>query len=171
MAEREIVKSKEAEAREVHYYEDIVKDYAAKRERANSGAIVVRGAGLPWEQCRQGRIKHWLHPNITSTALGGWSLFLHDIRTHSGLHRHQGGLCLFVVEGKGWTVVDGKRYDWEEGDLILLPVQPQGCSHQHFNAEPGTPCKWLAMIYEHYMDVLGNEMEQKVLSPDWANKI
>ncbi len=169
MAEREMFKSKELEARQVHFYEDIFKQNAAKRARASTGRIVIKGPELPWEKSRQAILKHFLHPSITDTAVHGWLLFMQDIRTHSGRHVHQGGLAIHVLEGKGWTTVDGVRHDWEEGDLILLVVKPNGVEHQHFNAEPGKPCKWLAIIYTPYVDALGNEMTQKEMSPDWAH--
>lgn len=167
MAEREMVKARDAEAANVHLYDDIYNLCTAKRERASGGKVVIRGTERPWEQSRQARLKFFLHPGLTDTALGQWLFFIQDIRTRSGKHRHQGGLAIYVIEGKGWTVVDGVRYDWEEGDLILLPVKPRGCEHQHFNAEPGTPCKWLAMIHVVWDDALGNEMEQREQTPEF----
>lgn len=168
MVERELQREAEAEAQVPNYYETAYNMDAAKRLRTMEGKVVVKGAERPWEETRQGRLKHFLHSTINDTADLCWrSFFLHDIRTHSGKHRHQGGLAIYVVEGRGWTVVDGVRHDWEEGDLILLPVKPGGVEHQHFNGEPGNPCKWLGIIYGGFWDALGNEKEQKEASPDW----
>ena len=89
------------------------------------------------------------------------------IHHHSGKHRHQGGLAIFVLEGAGYTVVDGKRYDWKAGDLILLPIKPGGVSHQHFNADPKKPARWLALITNSYRPHLGYEIVQIEDSPDW----
>lgn len=73
-----------------------------------------------------------------------------------------------VLEGKGYTVVDGIRYDWEKDDLILLPVKPNGCEHQHFNADPsGKAAEWMAFIFNPYFEALGAPLEQKAESPDW----
>lgn len=169
--EREFTKAREVEARSVDFYETSGRIRAAKRELAITGKKVVKGKEQPWQMARQGRLKFLVHESLTTdVCVLDWNLFLHDIRNHSGRHRHQGGLALYVLEGKGWTVVDGVRYDWEEGDLILLPVKPRGCEHQHFNAEPGKPCVWLAFIYEPFDNALGNELEQKEESPDWANR-
>lgn len=167
--ERESVRTREAEARQVNTYEAGFSHDAELRRRAVECKVVVKGTERPWQQSRQGRIKFFLHATIDDTAVFDWRMFVHDIRTHSGKHRHQGGLAIYVVEGKGWTTVDSVRYDWEEGDLILLPVKPRGCEHQHFNAEPGKPCKWLALIYSPFKGALGSEMEQKEVSPDWAS--
>lgn len=171
MAERESERVREAEAVSFNVYEEGFKLDANLREKALTGMVVVRSKDRPWQQNRQGLVKFLLHKVLDDTSVGTWRVFVHDIRNHSGIHRHQGGLCLYVIEGKGWTVVDGERQNWEEGDLILLPIKPRGVEHQHFNAEPGKPCKWLALLYSPFKDILGSEMEQKQASPDWKGHV
>ena len=100
-----------------------------------------------------------------------WFIFVQNIKRHSGRHRHQCGLGLFVLEGKGYTVVDGVKYDWEKDDLILLPIKPDGCEHQHFNAEEGKPCFWLAFIFSPVFDAVGSDIEQRSVSPDWKGPV
>lgn len=140
-----------------------------KKLRTFSGKVIVKGKDSPWEQNRQGLIKFLLHPKVWSeVGVPNWFVFIHRIKNHSGKHRHQGGLGLFVLEGKGYTVVDGVRYDWEKDDLILLPVKPDGCEHQHFNTDPsGQAAEWLAFIFDPLRDAMGNELEQRATSPDW----
>ncbi len=48
-------------------------------------------------------------------------------------HRHGGEAVLYCVKGKGYSVIDDERYDWGEGDAILVS---KWCWHQHFNADP-----------------------------------
>jgi hypothetical protein len=102
------------------------------------------------------------------TALGNWWVFAKDIRVHSGAHRHQGGLVIYVVEGSGYSVVEGVREDWEAGDLLLLPLKPGGVEHQHFNDKPGTSCKWVAFTYIPCHDALATRVEMTKDSPDWV---
>ena len=97
-------------------------------------------------------------------------MFVHDIRSHSGRHRHQGGLALFVLEGKGYTTVDGVRHDWEKGDLILLPIKENGVEHQHFNLDPDKPSRWLALAPLPLWDQLGWELTQVEEHPDWKGR-
>lgn len=170
MAEREGQRTKEAEAQTLDRYEVTHRVMAQARQRALDGRVVIKSKDQPWFQNRQARTKYYLHLTIEDTALQGWRMFVVDVRTHTGKHRHQGGLCIYVIEGKGWTVVDGVRHDWEAGDLLLLPVKPEGCEHQHFNAEPGSSAKWLAMIYWNFFEATGNIMEQKEISPDWGKR-
>lgn len=169
MAERELFRQKEAEARTKGHYETILEEWARLREKARTDRVVVRNKEVPWEQGKQALVKFFLFPTIEDTANRDWMVFVQDIRSHSGRHRHQGGLAIYVLEGKGWTTVDGERHDWEEGDLILLPVKPNGVVHQHFNAEQGKPCKWLALIYTPFMGCTGFQMEQIDESPDYKH--
>lgn len=169
MSERETQRLRETEARQAPFYEWVYTRWNAWKERADQGQVVVRGKEIGFQQGRQGRSKYYLHPLRQELATESWLVFMQDIRTHSGRHRHQGGLAIYVLEGQGWTTVDGVRHDWEAGDLILLPVKPQGVEHQHFNAVPGTPCKWLAMIYLPFIESVSSELEQKELHPDWAH--
>ncbi len=63
---------------------------------------------------------------MNDTAATDWTCFIHDVKRQSGKHRHQGGIQLFVLEGEGYTVVDGEKVNWEKWDLIVLPVKPTG---------------------------------------------
>jgi len=172
MSEMEAFREREAEPKTRDLYDELQQLHKEEKKRAESGAIVIRGKDQPWEQAKQGLLKHYLHPKITDTALFGWMVFLHEIRTHSGRHRHQGGLAIYVVEGKGYTTVDGRRFDWEEGDLILLPIGPDGVEHQHFNLDPTKPSRWLALVPIHLMNMLGNyNTRQTEVSPDWQKKV
>jgi hypothetical protein len=143
--------------------------YRVRREQGEKGKVVLRDQEIGWEQNRQGLIKFYSHPKIWhELAVPGWAIFRHHIKKQSGRHTHQGGLGLFVLEGKGYTVVDGVRYDWEEGDFIILPVKPGGCEHQHFNLDPDHPAEWLALIFWPFFDATGNLKKQSgETSPDW----
>ena len=48
---------------------------------------------------------------------------------NTGKHYH-GEEAIYITKGKGCTVIDGKRYDWEEGSCLFIPF---GVVHQHFN--------------------------------------
>jgi hypothetical protein len=138
------------------------------RDRALTGKIVVKASDRPFRQNRQGFMRHYLaRETLKDTALHNWAVFIHDVHRHSGKHRHQGGLAIFVLEGEGYTVVNGERIDWEAGDLILLPIQPGGCEHQHFNRYADQPCKWMAFIHRPLHDEVGLFIEQREESPDY----
>lgn len=140
----------------------------AIQERSRSAKVVVRTADRPEEITRQGRLRYYLNRTaLSDTVLKDWNVFTHELRTHSGKHRHQGGLAIFVLEGKGYTVADGQRCDWKSGDLILLPIQPGGIEHQHFNLNGNQPSRWIAFIYKPFHDEVAHEMEQREESPEY----
>jgi mannose-6-phosphate isomerase-like protein (cupin superfamily) len=166
--EQDRMRTREPEAGQLDTYEQCVASRKEFVERAYTQRVVVRDEDRPWELTRQARLKFMLMPQaFDDTVLSDWWVFLEDIRTHSGKHRHQGGLVIFVLEGKGHSVIDGERHDWEAGDLILLPLLPDGVEHQHFNADPQAGCKWLAFIYGPYWDQAAAEMVQVEISPEW----
>ncbi|MEA2657442.1 MAG: hypothetical protein QOF64_20, partial [Candidatus Binatota bacterium] len=63
--------------------------------------------------------------------------------SRSGKQLHQGGRFHYVLEGKGSTVIDGVRHDWEENEIILLPLSSHGVVHQHYNSDPSKPARLL----------------------------
>lgn len=146
-------------------YEQAVRFFADARRRSLEGKVVIKGKECPWQKTRQGYLQFLLTPWSQDASMRNFFVFLHDIRRHSGKHVHQGGLAIFVLEGEGYTVVNGRRFDWEKGDLILLPIEPGGIEHQHFNKREGKPCRWLALIYAPFLDALGSELEQRENAP------
>lgn len=48
----------------------------------------------------------------------------------SRLHKHHNEAAVYIVQGKGYSMVQGERYDWEKGDFLYVPVF---CWHEHFN--------------------------------------
>ena len=142
MAEYQRTRVREREPDTGNVYEQSMRFQLAIRERSLTGKIVIKGSERPFQQGRQALLRYYNSREVyTDTALKDCSVFVNDIRRHSGKHRHQGGLAIFVLEGEGYTVVDGERIDWEAGDLILLPIKPGGCEHQHFNRHADRPAK------------------------------
>ena len=48
-------------------------------------------------------------------------------------HRHPGEALLYIVEGNGYSTIDGERIEWAAGDA---PIVNQYVWHQHFNSSP-----------------------------------
>jgi quercetin dioxygenase-like cupin family protein len=51
----------------------------------------------------------------------------------NGGHGHQNEAAFYILEGHGYEIHDGQRYDWQVGDLVIVHTD---CRHQHFNASP-----------------------------------
>ena len=142
----------------------------ARHDQARTGKIVIKPSDREWEEDRMGRLLTYLDPYYTDAALPDWGVFIHDIHSTSGTHRHQGGLGLFVIEGKGATVMDGVRYDWEKGDLVLLPIKPGGIEHQHLNFNAEGSSKWIAFYYVPIAHAIATEMTHVKDSDEWKGQ-
>ena len=57
-------------------------------------------------------------------------------------HGHMNEAVFYILDGKGYDIHDGERYDYEAGDIVVVR---NGCVHQHFNANPDKPLKALVV--------------------------
>jgi len=167
MAEFERTRVREREAPVQNDYEQALKRSQERAARNATGRIVCKFDECPQMLTRQGRLRYYLAESIKDTPLQDWIVFTHEIRTVSGKHRHQGGLIIYVIEGRGYSVVDGERCDWEKGDLVLLPMREKGVEHQHFNSDPDKPSVWMAFINDHIHQYVASEMTQTEVSPEY----
>ena len=76
-------------------------------------------------------------------------------------------LVIYILEGEGYSVVEGERHDWEAGDLLLLPLLPGGVEHQHFNTKDDKPAKWIAFISPPLFQWGASEMVQIEEHPEY----
>jgi gentisate 1,2-dioxygenase len=109
-----------------------------QRKTQTRGAWVVRGKDLPWETNDQGRMQWYLHPAIEGTAIRSMMFFRQEIpaRSRSGAQKTPGGSVIYVVYGRGYTLLDGERHDWEAEDVVNIPIRAEGVVVQHVNIDP-----------------------------------
>ena len=43
--------------------------------------------------------------------------------SRSGRLKFQGGQVIMILEGRGYTLVDGVKHTWEAGDVLNLPLR------------------------------------------------
>jgi mannose-6-phosphate isomerase-like protein (cupin superfamily) len=168
VAENERTRSRERERPKQSSYELAIQSDRDRAERQMVGRVVLRLEDCPQEQTRQGLLRDYLDPfGIKDTPLQHWAVFTHEIRTKSGKHRHQGGLVIYVIDGQGYSVINGERVDWEKGDLVLLPLEQGGVEHQHFNTDPAKPALWIAFIHFPIREYVASEMTQLETAADY----
>ena len=143
-----------------------------QREQRKTAVQVVRLSELPVENNQQGLMRWYLHPSITDTVLSTLSIYRQDIPpgSRSGRLKFQGGQILFIVEGRGHTILDGVKHAWEAGDVVNLPCKRDGIVVQHFNADPERPAKFVA-AEPNWLDGLsvdrGSGFEQLEDAPEY----
>src|SRR6266508_1652203 len=168
MAEIERTRERELPPLKLDPYEAVLRQRKELKERNRSGPVVIRSTDRELFQARQGKLRFYLDPvSFKDTPLQNWRVFIHEIRTKSGRHRHQGGLVIYVLEGKGYSIVEGQRIDWEKGDLVLLPLNPNEVEPQHFNLQVEKPAVWAAFIHIPIQEHLASALEQTENSPEF----
>ena len=127
--------------RESTRYQELIQLRDKERERIAGSSVCVKGGELLWEVNPQGMMKWYMHPDIETTAHKFLIFYAQEIppRSRSGKQQCQGGMVFVVVEGMGYSILDGERYDWKKGDLLQLPIRPEGVAFQHFNASETEP--------------------------------
>jgi quercetin dioxygenase-like cupin family protein len=90
-----------------------------------------------------------IHTNAQGADYGEWSIidpekepFLtQSLQSHFVIlppggrndgHGHQNEAFFYILEGRGYELHDGKRYDWSEGDAVVVH---NDCVHWHNNAD------------------------------------
>jgi len=157
---------------ETRDYEGLFDRWEQLYKRAHYGKLHIKRTDVPVVDSRQGTSQFYIMPQFEELALTQWVVFVRD---HSGVpsgrHQHQGGITIFGVEGDGYSVVNGHRFDWSAEDAVLLPIVPGGLDHQHFRARDDRPSKFMGIIYEPLVVALGAEMvqlEPQTRATEWA---
>jgi hypothetical protein len=117
-----------------------------QRVQILKGIQVLKDTDLPLESSRQGLMRWFMHPTIKDTALSTLLFFQQEIppASRTGRIKFQGGQVILILEGRGYTLLDGVKHTWEEGDLLNLPLRGKGIIVQHFNTDPEKPVRFIA---------------------------
>ena len=143
-----------------------------QREHQRQGAWLIKGRDLPWENNRQGRMKWFLHPALDNTSIRSMIVFEGEIPPggRTGAQKTPGGSVLYILQGKGYTLLDGERHDWQAEDLVNIPIRAQGVVVQHVNTDPNRPVRFVSADL-NLADILGvdrgAELEQVEAAPTW----
>lgn len=96
------------------------------------------------------------------------AMYVHQMppASHTETHKH-GEAIVYVLSGRGYSIVEGERFEWKAGDCIF--VQP-GIWHQHFNSDPDKVSQHLAIYIAPLRDriVTGAEFVERKSEPDYA---
>jgi quercetin dioxygenase-like cupin family protein len=129
-----------------NFWDELLAMRDSQREHLKTAIQVVKGSELPQEVNRQGLMRWYLHPTINDTILSTLMFFEQEIPpgSRSGRYKFQGEQVIYILEGKGYTLVDGVKHPWAAGDVLNLPVRKPGIIVQHVNEDPNLPAKFVA---------------------------
>jgi quercetin dioxygenase-like cupin family protein len=155
-------------ASDAHYQEWVERRNEYTRRQFEDRIVIDQG-DVVREMSAMGECLYYLDSSVyPERALSDWRSFVMDMPTSTGKHTHQGGLVIYVLEGAGWSVLDGVKEEWVAGDLLLLPIKAGGVEHQFFNAQPGSPCRWLSAINVPMFNNLGSEFTQQDYAAEYG---
>jgi hypothetical protein len=90
--------------------------------------------------------------------------------SRSGRLKFQGGKVMFIVAGRGYTLIDGVKHAWEAGDILNLPLKRDGIIIQHVNDDAEKTAAFLAVepnLFAATSVDRGAGFEQMETSPDY----
>jgi len=147
---------------------------------------VVRPSEMPWEMSRQGLLKHLINEGM-NTRMETVDAYMQILPpgSRSGKHRHLAEECVYVLEGRGYDihqdcdveitdvfewkpVAETKRFEWEAGDVIYIPPNT---IHQHFNADPDKPARFISSQNRIFKQIGLNTLDQLEDAPEYDPRI
>src|SRR4051812_49671879 len=120
-----------------------------------------RAAALKFRDGPQTYSRHYVEPKDGITQTFHLHLEEYGPGARSQKHGHVNEAAFYILDGEGYEVHDGIRYDWKAGDVAIVH---NNCVHQHFNASPTKPARAL-VIKTKPMFMFMNMLFQKMVEP------
>jgi quercetin dioxygenase-like cupin family protein len=86
--------------------------------------------------------RHYIEPKDGVTQLFHFHLEEYAPGGKSQKHGHVNEAAFYILDGEGYEIHDGVRYDWKAGDIAIVH---NNCVHQHFNASDTKPARALVL--------------------------
>jgi quercetin dioxygenase-like cupin family protein len=118
--------------------------YSLKDELAKLRAMprVRRGSLIKFRDGPQTYSRHYVEPKDGITQLFHLHMEEYAPGGRSQKHGHVNEAAFYILDGEGYEVHDGIRYDWKAGDVAIVH---NNCVHQHFNASKTKPARALVL--------------------------
>ncbi len=105
--------------------------------------------------------RHYVEPKDGITQTFHLHLEEYSPGARSQKHGHVNEAAFYILDGEGYEVHDGIRYDWKAGDIAIVH---NNCVHQHFNASTTEPARAL-VIKTKPMYMFMNMLFQQQVEP------
>jgi gentisate 1,2-dioxygenase len=118
--------------------------YNLKDEMARLRAMprVRRASEIPFVDGPQAYSRHYVEPKDGITQTFHLHLEEYGPGGKSQKHGHVNEAAFYILDGNGYEIHDGIRYDWAAGDIAIVH---NNCVHQHFNASSDKPARALVI--------------------------
>jgi gentisate 1,2-dioxygenase len=125
---------------------------SGEEKRRRASRVLVKGSDIKLGKTPMGRVFYVVDPK-TGYLMRVLGTLVAEITPgkRSGAHRHLYEEVNYVVSGRGYSLIEDRRYDWSEGDVLCIPVFSW---HQHFNTG-NEPARFLVHHSRPLMENLG----------------
>ena len=129
--------------------------------RLRSMPRVRKGRDIKFNDGPQTFSRHYVEPKDGISQLFHLHIEEYGPGAKSQKHAHVNEAAFYILDGTGYEIHDGVRYDWKAGDIAIVH---NNCVHQHFNADPVRPARALVLKTKP-MFVFMNMLFQKTVIP------
>jgi quercetin dioxygenase-like cupin family protein len=130
-------------------------------KRLRSMPRVRKASDIKFVDGPQAYSRHYVEPKDGISQLFHIHLEEYGPGGSSQKHGHVNEAAFYILDGKGYEIHDGVRYDWKAGDVAIVH---NNCVHQHFNADPVKPARALVLKTKP-MYLFMNMLFQKQVEP------
>lgn len=119
-------------------------EYNVKKELERLRAVprVRKAKGNSFIDGPQCFSRHYIEPKDGITQTFHMHIEEYAPGASSQKHGHVNEAAFYILDGEGYEIHDGVRYDWKAGDIAIVH---NNCVHQHFNASKDKPARALVI--------------------------
>lgn len=103
-----------------------------KYEWAPTYEALLRYAAVSEGSPYDGLLMEYVNPHTGGPVMPtiGASMQMLRAGQHTKAHRHTGSFVYQCAKGRGYSIINGQRFDWQERDIFVVP---SWCWHEHVN--------------------------------------
>ncbi len=118
-------------------------------------AAMPESAATPYDDV----LLHYTNPHTGGPVLPTMGCTAQWLRPggHTQAHRHASSSVYLVITGQGFSVINGKRFPWEQGDVFAIP---SWACHEHANGSASEEAALFAFTDAPVMQALGLYREE-----------
>ncbi|WP_282946510.1 MULTISPECIES: cupin domain-containing protein [unclassified Sphingopyxis] len=117
-----------------------------------------------------GHIMRYSNPQTGGWALQTMGAHMQMLKggLHTRAHRHTGNVVYNVAQGRGYSVIGGRRFDWAEHDIFCVPAWTW---HEHVNLDPSEEAFLFSFNDFPVMEALGVRIEEALEDNDGHQQV
>ncbi len=125
-------------------FPELLELFQKQLELKRNSRIIIKKNEIIWDNRHpQARTACLVDPRLGfANSIANVGLSEIDPGSKTGKHKHSEAI-VFILSGKGYSIIHEKRYDWEEGDALYIPPDTY---HQHFNTDHQKPARFLRVV-------------------------